>query len=119
MVDLLYMKDKSVKVVALLQRIVQKGAGSCVRRTVEASSGSCNQATEPNFNESLLRVSKCLKSVRFGKNTQYVTQKTHIGRGDTGNTSVYEVSAPMTIFSKALALAAGYLIEQRTLFVIH
>ena len=70
--DLLYMKDKSVKVVALLQRIVQKEAGSCVRRTVEASSGSCNQATEPKFNESLLRVSKCLKECPLGqKHTIY------------------------------------------------
>ena len=65
---LLYMKDKSVKVVALLQRIVQKGAGSCVRRIVEASSGSCNQATEPKLNESLLRVSKCLKECPLGQN---------------------------------------------------
>ena len=57
-VDLYYMQDMSVKLGALLQSIEERWPGSYVRRTVEVDSGSCNQATEPAFDEGFLTVSK-------------------------------------------------------------
>lgn len=73
MVDLHYVKDKSVRVGASLQRIEQRCAGSCVRRTGEAGSGSCNQATEPRLTKVFSQSVNVSKSVRFGniiRNTQ-------------------------------------------------